>query len=707
MNTKKLIMLCLILLLLGKISCETEAKKENSIPGVTLNNIVSNFRIMLNLEPVKEERRLSDEPKDDPKITVMVRKIFKSNHHFCIDVNDTCEKACYSYCIDRLAPDCLQCHRDCKDQSNKLCKVKIKNKIKRHFRSFTTAKRCGNIPKHCESLCADKECRGTLKLSDNCKLCEGNCEKAAKIKCLTKDDIKKKFKEKVKIKYDFVGMFKKNPVLCVKTKINCRKACTVHCIAREKKDKCIVCQETCNSKGKAFCPKAEFHPFLERFYKIFSKKLYLCDNGKKYCESKCRKEACGRFKDPDECNECKIYCQAAVPLGCTQGMRFIQLYVAPKTPENNAKKYVLKFNIEKESCLDIDSKCKDICFDKCMADAKAKVCVECGMGCKKGGEIACKKIKFHPFAKMYFLFFKKNKQRCKDYKLTCRKDCDLKYCKGRKVFGNNCLNCHTSCKIGGKVACKKKKKGASDAKVFAKMHSYFGKKSYTLKCSNCNSELRRYCFNECGQNIRCNSRCNKLGPFACISNCNGSYSGFYYGKFNAKFRNQFMAMKERCSNCNYKCERSCSYNCFSIDIRCKSGCVKVCGHQCKLKNCKRYSKDSPKKKARKKQRKTVAFGTIKLETSRYRMRQALRNQFDEDVEEKVRNSVFRKTRDEVIKAIDLGEKAIYAEQKVIIDQQKDKTFDYEEELYYKLKVIYANEKNYAKMITPELDIFQD
>ena len=89
------------------------------------------------------------------------------------------------------------------------------------------------------------------------------------------------------------------------------------------------------------------------------------------------------------------------------------------------------------------------------------------------------------------------------------------------------------------------------------------------------------------------------------------------------------------------------------------------------------------------------------------MRQALRNQFDEDVEEKVRNSVFRKTRDEVIKAIDLGEKAIYAEQKVIIDQQKDKTFDYEEELYYKLKVIYANEKNYAKMITPELDIFQD
>ena len=633
------------------------------------------------------------------------RNLLNKNKFFCLNRGKYRKKLCVQRCKKN---DCKCYH--CSGTVNHIlwreCRRKRFSRLDRSL--YSTFKNNGARCLLKEIKCQDKcrrYCNNAHKDPKKCYDCQINCEKAADVNCLSGTELISKYNSRRGILNNQVNNFAMRPFLCVDKSLSCKKICDSKCRRGYHSWGCRRCRSTCGSSGRKGCGYIPQDSILRKLINPLKRNKLYCANRHKFCKTRCHK-SCRNNLSTFSCKKCAVGCHAIFGIVCKKGWHFKRSYLRKKSIFNYY--YYGIFKLFNAKCSDINLACNEHCAMPCMFINNDKLCRPCKKTCKYSARQACKNISNDSLTSKLFRFFYSDPIRCKSINHLCLRTCKKRQCKGNKSFSSGCRKCLKNCNYAGHAACDiSRHKITHMHTLFNDLQRYFRKKRSSLSCNHCYSERNLICNWKCGHNYKCSKDCKNIGLRACLSVCRGNYSTYYNKIFNRKFQSEFRSHRLQCNLCSSECSKKCKINCNPRDYRCNRLCKNNCKRNCNLINCQGRNNPYVKSAFSRTNAEKYFKKSLDVKLKRYKIAEEARIEYDERIEHKKRFKVFRNNREKLFNTIELGEDAIYKEQKRIAELHQKKAVEYENKLMKEMKELYSNKDDFDDKKTLELAIFED
>ena len=639
-------------------------------------------------------------------IQVLSRNILNKNKFFCRNRGKYKKKLCVQRCRRNFRCKCYPCRREVNKVLLRRCRRKRFSRLDRSlYRTFkNNGANCLVKEMKCQDECR-RYCNNARKNPKKCYDCQENCEKAADVNCLSGTELISKYNSGRGMFKSRVNDFMMRPFLCVDKALTCTNICDSSCQSGHYSRRCKHCRYWCEYSGRKACVYIPQDSILKKMIRSLKRNKSYCANRHKFCKTRCNRD-CRNNPSTFSCKKCAVGCHAIFGIVCKKASSFHRSYLRKKSIFNYY--YYGIFKLFNAKCSDINLACDEHCAMPCMFINNDKLCKPCKKTCKYSAGKACQNISNDSLTSKLFSFFYSDPIRCKSINHLCLTKCKKRQCKGNKSFNSGCRKCLKNCNYTGHAACDiSRHKIARMNTLFNDLQKYFRKKRSSLSCNQCYSERDLICNWKCGHNYKCSKDCKNIGLRACLSVCKGDYSTFYKKIFNSKFQQEFSSRKVQCNLCSTECSKKCKINCNPNDHRCKKFCNNICKRSCNSINCQGKKNPDAKSAFSKANAEKYFKKRLDVELKRFKTAEEAKIEYDERIEHKKRFKVFRNNREKLLNTIELGEGAIYEEQKKLADSQHHKALNYEEKVMKDIKDIYSNRAEYNDKRNLDLAIFED
>ena len=638
----------------------------------------------------------------------MFTSIIESNKYICLDKNSQKKKICAGRCQNSRRRVCRNCMRMFVNTARSYCRRARLNRNDRSLYNLfkNNGKNCLFKETICQKKC-DRYCRKAHKKPRLCFDCLKGCPKAAAAGCFSGPQLLAEYNSGKGILRNTIDTFGLRPLLCINKNLSCNNICHRKCRKNSRSRACISCKKSCKRESRTGCKYVRFDGGLKRLINRLSNNKSNCSKDEIFCKKSCHKH-CSRNKFSIQCKQCNVRCYAVFGIACTRPSEFKKRYLNKANSKVFNYYYYGIFKLFKAKCSNINLACNEHCGMPCMFGNDKKQCSSCKKTCRNSAAASCRNVSNDPLTTKLFNSFYKHPARCNHIKHLCIGECRKQHCKGSKIFSSGCRKCITICHNAGHAACDiSRHKITRMNTLFNDLKKYFEKKKSTMSCNHCYSERDLICNWKCGHNYKCSKDCKSIGLKACLSVCKGNYSTYYNKIFNSKFQREFRSHKLQCNLCATECSKKCQIRCNRNDHRCKRLCNSICKRSCMSINCKGKNNSEAKSRFSKANAEKYFKKRLDVELKRFKTAEDARIEYDERIEHKKRFKVFRNNREKLLSTIEIGEGAIYEEQKKITNSHTKKAVDYETNLMEKIRELYSNKDDYDNKKTLELAIFED